>query len=123
MVSPEQDPIVVDSHLPLRPVEFQILISLVGEARHGYRILQDAEERAAGVVPGLATLYRALKRLDEAGLTCEAPAPPEETDQRRRYFALTPLGRAVAGAEAVRLRGLIREAVDARLIDAETGTT
>jgi DNA-binding MarR family transcriptional regulator len=38
---------------------------------------------------------------------CERPAP-EEDDERRRYYRITPFGRAVARAEAGRLRDLLR---------------
>ncbi len=115
----------VERYIPLRPVEFQIVVSLGRGPRHGYRILQDAEARSAGSVPGLATLYRALRRLTGQGLTREVPAPAnaEADDERRRYFDLTPLGRAVARAEAARLRALLGEAVGARLLDAEGGVS
>lgn len=117
------DAAAVDAHIPLRPVEFQILVSLGSGPRHGYRILQDADARRAGSVPGLATLYRALRRLSDSGLTLEVPAPPDADadDARRRYFQLTALGRAVARAEALRLRSLLGEAAEARLLDAEGG--
>lgn len=100
--------------LPLRPVELQILVSLGSGPRHGYGILQDADERGEGdAVPGLATLYRALRRLDDEGLiqSCEAPQhADEEADlERRRYFRLTPLGREVLEAEIARLRRLVEE--------------
>lgn len=100
--------------LPLRPVELQILVSLGAGPRHGYGILQDADERGEGdAVPGLATLYRALRRLDDKGLieSCEAPQhADEEADlDRRRYFRLTTLGREVLEAEIARLRRLVEE--------------
>lgn len=100
--------------LPLRPVELQILVSLGSGPRHGYGILQDADERGEGdAVPGLATLYRALRRLDDEGLieNCEAPQhADEEADlDRRRYFRLTALGREVLEAEIARLRRLVEE--------------
>jgi len=101
--------------LPLRPVELQILVALGSRPRHGYGILQDAEERGeGGAVPGLATLYRALRRLDGQGLieTCEAPEDDEEAvkdPERRRYFRLTRPGRQVLEAEVARLRRLVDE--------------
>ncbi len=39
----------------------------------------------------------------------ERPAP-EEDDERRRYYRITPLGSAVARAEAARLQALVRMA-------------
>jgi DNA-binding PadR family transcriptional regulator len=48
----------------------------------------------------------------ESGLIIETrnrPAP-EMDDERRRYYRITPLGRAVAEAEAGRLRDLLKMA-------------
>jgi hypothetical protein len=36
---------VIDSFLPLRPVEFNILLSLAAGERHGYGIIRDIEAR------------------------------------------------------------------------------
>lgn len=98
--------------LPLRPVEFQILLSLAGEERHGYGILQDAEERTGEAVTwGLGTLYRALRRLVEQELI--APSARRSTaaeGERRNYYRITPLGRRVVTAEAHRLEALVRAA-------------
>jgi len=63
----------------LRSVEVHILLSVVDRPRHGYAILQEAEERTAGR-PGfeIPTLYRALRRLREADLIRKV-APPDTT--------------------------------------------
>lgn len=91
-------------HVPLRSVELDILLSVVREPRHGYAILQEAEERAGGR-PGfeIPTLYRALRRLRDAELiqTVEPPAP--DTDERRDYWLATALGQRVLEAELARL--------------------
>jgi DNA-binding PadR family transcriptional regulator len=58
------------------------------------------------------TLYRSIQRMLEQGLlveTRERPAP-ENDDERRRYYRITPLGTAVAKAEARRLTQLVRMA-------------
>src|SRR5436853_3122916 len=39
----------IETLLPLRPVEFHILLSLAGGERHGYGIMQDARERGEAV--------------------------------------------------------------------------
>lgn len=102
-----------ESFLPLRPVEAQILVSLTRGRRHGYAILQELERREeeegeAGAVPGLATLYRALRRLEKEGLLEEAPGDEEDPeDDRRRIYRLSDLGRKVAAAEVRRLAGLV----------------
>ncbi len=98
------------SHLPLRPIEFEILLVLMGGERHGWAIIREAGERWPARAPlETGTLYRALRRLTGSGLVrpTERRPAPEADDERRRYFAITPLGRAVAGAEALRLEAQV----------------
>ena len=96
--------------LPLRPVEFHILLSLSAGERHGYGIIQDAQARTGGdVVPDVGTLYRALRRMKAAGLIEDGrrrPAPESE-DERRNYYRITAFGREVARAESQRLAALL----------------
>ncbi|HUG39396.1 MAG TPA: PadR family transcriptional regulator [Longimicrobiales bacterium] len=100
------------SFLPLRPVEFHVLLSLAARERHGYGIIQDAEARGEASVPDVGTLYRALRRMREQGLIAEAAAPSSEAsaDGRRNYYRITELGLEVGGAEARRLASLTRAA-------------
>jgi len=58
----------IERFLPLRPVEFNILLSLAAGERHGYGIILDAEARDLGAVPDVGTLYRALRRLEDQKL-------------------------------------------------------
>lgn len=94
------------SHLPLQPATLHILLALADEDRHGYAIIQDIAARTGGDVRiGPGTLYRSIHRMLEQGLVAESqvrPAP-ELDDERRRYYRLTDLGRAVARAEVDRL--------------------
>jgi DNA-binding PadR family transcriptional regulator len=103
----------VDELLPLPPATFHILLSLAEEDRHGYGIIQDVEARTAGELRlSAGTLYRSIQRMLEQGLlveTRERPAP-EDDDERRRYYRITPFGSAVARAEARRLTQLVRMA-------------
>jgi DNA-binding PadR family transcriptional regulator len=93
--------------LPLRPVEFHVLLSLASGPRHGYGIMQDAAARAGeDVIPDVGTLYRALHRMVEAGLI----QPTASGDERRNDYRITPLGRRVAEAESARLAKLVRAA-------------
>ena len=100
------------THLPLRPVEFHILLSLVAGERHGYGIIQDIETRGARSVPDVGTMYRALARMVEAGLIEPAVRQPvpDTGDERRNYYRITSTGLRVARAEARRLEALIRAA-------------
>jgi DNA-binding PadR family transcriptional regulator len=102
----------VDRFLPLRPVEFDVLLSLAAGERHGYGIIQDSEERGITSVPDVGTLYRALARMQEQGLIREAAQreAPESGNERRHYYKLTPLGLRVAQAEARRMAALTRAA-------------
>ncbi len=45
----------------------------------------------------------------------------DRDDERRRYYRLTPFGRAVVAAEADRLRSLVRLAEAARLLVPDAG--
>ncbi|HSR40854.1 MAG TPA: PadR family transcriptional regulator [Longimicrobiales bacterium] len=111
----------LESFLPLRPVEFQVVAILATGPRHGYAILQEAEDRGEGrAVPGLATLYRGLRRLEGEGLI-ERCDPGDDEDERRRTYALTALGRRVAAAEARRLSGLVDLTRTAGLLAPEDG--
>ena len=92
--------------LPLKADDFDILLSLADGDRHGYAMLKEIEAAPGGrarIAP--SPFYRRIRRLLERSLVTEAderPAP-ELDDERRRYFRLTPLGRAVLSAEAARL--------------------
>jgi DNA-binding PadR family transcriptional regulator len=105
--------VLVARHLPLTPVEFEIMLALADAERHGYGIMLEVDRRTGGTVrlrPG--TLYRAINRMLQTGLleeTAERPDPSLD-DQRRRYYRPTTLGRCVATAEAERLAGAVRDA-------------
>ena len=100
-----------ESRLPIPSAVFHILMSLADEDRHGYAIIQDVAARTGGELKlSAGTLYRSIQRMLEQGLiveTRERPAP-EEDDERRRYYHITPFGVAVARAEGRRLERLIK---------------
>lgn len=101
----------IESLLPLRPVEFHILLSLAGGERHGYGIMQDAKERGEAV-PDVGTLYRALARMVDQGLieAGDLRPDPEAGEERRNYYRITEAGLKVAKTEARRLQALTRAA-------------
>ena len=111
-MAPDRDVRRLESFLPVRLVEFHILLSLAAGERHGYGIIQDAEARDVGAVPDVGTLYRALARMSEQGLITAANRrrAPDAADERRNYYRITPLGLSVARAEAKRLATLTRAA-------------
>ena len=107
--------------MPVRPIEFHILLALAGDERHGYAILQEVGALTDGdlqIEPG--TLYRALHRMLKDGWVAESGRRPaaDVDDERRRYYRLTPLGRRVASVEAERLSRLLGVARSHRLIRA-----
>jgi DNA-binding PadR family transcriptional regulator len=101
----------VEALLPLPTATFHILMAVAEEDRHGYAILRDVEQRTGGAVKlSAGTLYRSIQRMLEQGLLLETrdrPAP-EDDDERRRYYRITPFGTSVARAEATRLASLLK---------------
>ncbi|MGO9325839.1 MAG: PadR family transcriptional regulator [Terracidiphilus sp.] len=88
-----------------------ILLSLAGEARHGYGIMQEIAKLSGNqykVGPG--TLYDNLDKLLDSELVQEAKRPSEISDPRRRYYELTAIGRQVLAADVDRLKSLVRQA-------------
>ncbi|MDQ3169499.1 MAG: PadR family transcriptional regulator [Acidobacteriota bacterium] len=102
-----------ESQLPLPTATFHILMALADEDLHGYAIIQEVSARTGGEVTlGAGTLYRSIQRMAEqdlvAELTMRERPAKDEDDARRRYYRLTPFGRAVAEAETRRLGELLR---------------
>jgi DNA-binding PadR family transcriptional regulator len=95
--------------LPLSPAVFHILLALADRDRHGYAIMQDVEARTGGIVrvgPGM--LYGSIKWLLADGFIDEPPRRPRAgDDERRRYYRLTPAGRALLQAEVARLEAAV----------------
>jgi DNA-binding PadR family transcriptional regulator len=109
----------VEYNQPLTPPVFQVLLSLADGDKHGYAILKDVEEHSGGEVRlNTGTLYAIIKRLLAEGLILEPRNRPraEDDDQRRRYYRLTPKGRAVAAAEVERMERLVARAHDRKLV-------
>jgi DNA-binding PadR family transcriptional regulator len=96
--------------LPLRPVDFLLLLALVEHEQHGYALAGAIAEATDGLVqlePG--NLYRVIKRLVDDGLIAPSARRPasELDDERRRYYKLTAAGTRVAALEAQRLRSVL----------------
>jgi DNA-binding PadR family transcriptional regulator len=87
---------------------------------HGYALIADIRERTAGEVSLTAsTLYSAIKRLVAAELIEEVRSQRTAGDDpRRRYYTITPLGRATLRAEAARLERLTAMARKKKLLPA-----
>ena len=97
--------------LPLSPAALHILLSLAGEALHGYGIMQEVARQSGGkyrIGPG--TLYDNLQKMIERRWVEELGTRPADDDPRRRYYRLTSLGRGILREEAARLGEVVREA-------------
>jgi DNA-binding PadR family transcriptional regulator len=106
-----------DSHLPLSPAVFHILLALADEDRHGYAIMRDVEDRTDGVVrvgPGM--LYGSIKWLVADGFIAEAAGKGKAEDERRKYYRLTTEGRGLIKAEASRLEAAVGLARSRRVL-------
>ncbi|MBK6486069.1 MAG: helix-turn-helix transcriptional regulator [Gemmatimonadetes bacterium] len=98
------------THLPLKPVDLVLLLTLVEGEQHGYALATEIAERTDGVVrlePG--NLYRVIRRLVDDGLVDVSQKRPVAAldDERRRYYRITALGERVAALEVQRLRALV----------------
>src|SRR5688572_5635286 len=97
--------------LPLTESTYLVLASLA-EPRHGYGIMQDVAALSAGRVKlGPGTLYGALTNLLKQKLIRRSGETGAGSD-RRKVYALTPLGERVVVLEGERLASLSRLAAD-----------
>jgi DNA-binding PadR family transcriptional regulator len=89
--------------LPLTESTFYIMLALV-EPMHGYGVMQKVSQMSRGVVEvGPGTLYGAFGTLQKAGLITKV-----HEGNRRKSYALTPLGHAVLRRQLDRLDLMIQ---------------
>jgi len=96
---------------PLSRTAVHVLLAIGPEERHGYAITAEITRITGGAVRlGPGAVYATIKRLLDDGLIEEADdrPDPELDDQRRRYYRLTALGRAVAATEVRRFETLVQ---------------
>ena len=109
MTKPRQPQI--DAFLPLSPTIFHMLLALGDGERHGYALKREILQRTGGKLNlGSGAVYGSINKMLEQGLIEESEDRPDAhlDDERRRYYRITPLGKRVAQAEAVRMRQLVR---------------
>jgi DNA-binding PadR family transcriptional regulator len=98
---------------PLSRTAMHVLLAIGPEERHGYAIMREIARMTEGATQlGPGGVYTTIRHLLDDGLIEESDERPdvELDDQRRRYYRLTGLGRAVATAEVRRLETLVRAA-------------
>jgi DNA-binding PadR family transcriptional regulator len=109
---------VVQTHLPLKPLVFQVLLALAEGERHGWALVREVQTRGGfgRIMPG--NFSRSLRTMLADGFIEESETRPAaaDDDERRRYFKLTTLGALVAAAEATRLESVVLEARAKRLL-------
>ena len=93
---------------PISEPVFYILLSLNAGRKHGYAILKDVERLSqAALLLSTSTLYGALGRLEEQGHVERVPAGGDPAPGLpRKVYAITPKGRDLLNAEAVRVQRL-----------------
>jgi DNA-binding PadR family transcriptional regulator len=107
--------------LPLNPKAFHVLLAIAGDERHGYAIARAIEAETGGMIrltPG--TLYPLIRQMLVDSWILEVDGGDDD-DSRRRLYRLTPLGRRVAAAEAMRMNELVRLARSYKLLTAVQG--
>jgi DNA-binding PadR family transcriptional regulator len=103
----------IESLLPLSPTIFHMLLALGEGERHGYALKREILHHTGGKLNlGSGALYGSINKMLEQGLIVESDERPVShlDDERRRYYRITPFGRMVAKAEAVRMRELVEMA-------------
>lgn len=101
------------SFLPLTPRAYHVLLALAEGPLHGYGVILAVQDFTEGVIAmRTGTLYILLRRLLDQRLIeeCDERPGPDEDDERRRYYQLTELGRAVVEAESRRLQSVVAAA-------------
>ena len=107
---------VTSNNLPQPPVSrtaMLILLAIGPDERHGYAIMREVARLTQGATKlGPGGVYTTIRRLLDDGLIEESDERPdaELDDQRRRYYRLTGLGRAVVAVEAKLMQSLVQAA-------------
>lgn len=106
---------------PLTSAQFHILLALAEGQRHGYGIMLEIQQRTGGALElGPGTLYRSIKQLLDRGLISEVGNGEDSASdpgRPRRFYSLTPTGRARATEEARRLQDLVHWAREATVLE------
>jgi len=98
------------SFLPLTPRVLHVLLALASGPLHGYGVIIAVKQLTDGlIVLRTGTLYVLLRRLLNDRLISESGdrPRPEDDAERRRYYALTDLGKQVLEAESRRLAAVV----------------
>lgn len=93
----------IKRYLPMSETMFYILLSLRQE-RHGYAIMQHVKELTNGrITLGAGTVYTSLGKLESDSLIAGV-----REEERRKIYAITPLGNLILHEEAERIAELYK---------------
>ncbi len=96
--------------LPPAPIDYQILLTLIGRSRHGYEI-KKIVEKEMGTDILVLKVYCHLRKLTDDGLVeIDERATVSADDPRRRYYKITGEGQEVFKRETYRLAEVIENA-------------
>jgi len=110
----DRQPVGGDSR-PLTEPVLLILLSLSGQPRHGYALIEDIEAISSGRVKmSTGTLYGALRRLLEDRWI--ERFEQEDTSREKQAYQLTPAGHQRLRLELDRMRQLTRAAAARRVM-------
>ena len=92
----------------MSPLEYHVLLALASAPLHGYAIKDVVAVESGGALkPRAGALYRVIARLMSVGFVTDTEPKGSDAPHpglARKYYALTPSGRAALGAEARRLK-------------------
>ena len=95
----------------LSALEYHVLLALASGPLHGYAIAESvAGDSGGALTPRPGSLYRVIARLISIGLVADAPAPRNAEPHPglpRKYYAISPRGRATMAAESRRLKSAV----------------
>ncbi len=91
----------ITEFIPMSETAYYILLSLT-EERHGYAIMQYVSGLTKNRINlGAGTLYGTLSKLEQSGLVTITGE-----ENKRKYYKITEVGKAVLGAELGRIEEL-----------------
>ena len=99
----------VQSRIPLKALDFSVLLILAQEENYGYEIVKRiGEAEGGGISISPTNLYQVLDRMISAGLVSPLGRRQHGDRPARKYFGITPLGLGVVQAEGERLRRVMQ---------------
>jgi DNA-binding PadR family transcriptional regulator len=97
--------------MSLPNLSFDVLLSLSSGPKYGYLMLTDIEQIHQGAYkPSVGMLYVTLQKLMDEGWVREDAPPADNTDVRRKYYALTASGLNTLSLEVQRKAQLVQQA-------------